>query len=36
VTPPTGGGYVSLRADATDSAGNTVEETITHAYGLTG
>ena len=27
-------GFASLRASATDSAGNTVEQTIIHAYGL--
>jgi hypothetical protein len=36
VTHPAGGGFVSLRTDATDSAGGTVEETIIHAYGLNG
>jgi hypothetical protein len=35
VNHPTGGGLVSLRASATDSSGNTVEQTIIHAYGLT-
>ncbi|GAA5179565.1 S8 family serine peptidase [Rugosimonospora acidiphila] len=28
------GGFVSLRASATDSAGNTVEQTIIHAYSV--
>ncbi|MEJ3745349.1 S8 family serine peptidase [Actinomycetes bacterium KLBMP 9797] len=32
--PPTTG-YVSLRATATDSAGNTVDQTLIHAYELT-
>jgi subtilisin family serine protease len=35
LTHPTGGGYVSLRANATDSAGNMVQQTIIHAYALT-
>ncbi len=32
VTNPTRPGFVSLRASATDADGNTVEETIIHAY----
>jgi len=32
---PRGGGFVSLRATATDTAGNTVTQTIIHAYRLT-
>ncbi|GIH17215.1 serine protease [Rugosimonospora africana] len=36
LTHPAGGGYVSLRADATDSAGNNVQQTIIHAYALSG
>jgi subtilisin family serine protease len=36
VTHPRGAGYVSLRARATDSAGNRVEQTIIHAYALAG
>jgi subtilisin family serine protease len=31
---PAGGGYVSLKARATDFAGNTVEQTIVRAYGF--
>jgi hypothetical protein len=31
---PRGGDAVSLRSRATDAAGNTVEQTIQHAYGL--
>jgi hypothetical protein len=31
---PTGGGYVSLRANATDSAGSSVRQAIIHAYAL--
>jgi len=31
---PAGGGFVSLKAKATDGAGNTVEETIIRAYGF--
>ena len=34
VNHPPGDGYVSLRARATDAAGNTVEQTIIHAYAL--
>jgi long-subunit fatty acid transport protein len=34
VAHPASGGFVSLRATATDSAGNTVDQTIVHAYGL--
>lgn len=30
--PAAGGGFVSLRASATDSAGNTVEQTVIRAY----
>jgi hypothetical protein len=33
---PTGPGFVSLRATAADSDGNRVEQTIIHAYRLTG
>jgi subtilisin family serine protease len=36
VRHPRGAGYVSLRACATDSAGNRVEQTIIHAYALAG
>jgi hypothetical protein len=32
--PRAGGGFVSLRAAATDSAGNKVEETVIRAYAL--
>jgi subtilisin family serine protease len=35
VAHPASGGYVSLRAKAVDSAGNTVEQTVIHAYRLT-
>jgi subtilisin family serine protease len=35
VEHPAGPGYVSLRAKATDTAGNGIEETIIHAYALT-
>jgi hypothetical protein len=31
---PAGGGFVSLKAVATDTAGNTVEQTIIRAYGF--
>jgi len=34
VRHPVGPGYVSLRATATDSAGNTVTQTVVHAYRL--
>jgi subtilisin family serine protease len=34
VNQPSGGGFVSLRASATDSSGNTVEQTVIHAYAL--
>ena len=34
VDHPRGGGFASLRATATDSAGNTVEQTVVHAYRL--
>jgi subtilisin family serine protease len=33
---PAAGGFVSLRASASDSAGNTVLQTIIHAYQVTG
>jgi hypothetical protein len=32
VTTPTGKGFVSLRTKAADSAGNSVEQTVVHAY----
>lgn len=32
VTHPAGAGYVSLRATAEDHRGNTVEQTMIHAY----
>jgi len=32
VPSPRGSGFVSLRASATDTAGNTVRETIVRAY----
>jgi subtilisin family serine protease len=35
VTHPKDAGYVSLRAKATDTAGNGIEETITRAYAIT-
>ena len=35
LTHPRAGGYVSLRASASDSAGNTVEQTIIKAYRVT-
>lgn len=31
---PAGGGFVSLRATAADSTGNTVEQSVIHAYRL--
>lgn len=34
LTHPAVKGYVSLRAAATDTAGNTVEQTTTRAYAL--
>jgi hypothetical protein len=34
LTHPTGAGFVSLRASATDTAGNTVQQTIIRAYRL--
>ncbi|MEJ3747817.1 S8 family serine peptidase [Actinomycetes bacterium KLBMP 9797] len=34
--PPASAGFVSLKATATDSAGNSVEETIIRAYAITG
>lgn len=34
VRHPAGGSFVSLRATATDAAGNSVTQTITHAYRL--
>lgn len=36
LTHPATGGYVSLRATATDLAGNAVDQTMIRAYGLTG
>jgi hypothetical protein len=35
VRHPSGAGFVSLRATAVDSAGNTVTQTVVHAYRLT-
>jgi hypothetical protein len=35
-THPATGGYVSLRATATDRAGNAVDQTKIRAYGLSG
>ena len=36
VISPAGRGFVSLRAEATDTGGNSVTETITRAYGVAG
>ncbi len=36
VTSPAGGGFVSLRAEVSDTGGNSVTETITRAYAVAG
>jgi hypothetical protein len=34
VKHPAGNGFVSLRAKSTDTAGNTLEQTVIRAYGI--